>query len=141
MCPQRFLFLSLGACVGSFLNVVNYRMPRSMRLLVPPSNCPCSCMHRLRFFRENLPIIGWLAIRGKCRYCKTPISIEYPVVELATALLFLVCYVLCYWVPMSTPFFGEIFGQWWHVNGINAHSSNVYFIIGVGCWASFNHNY
>jgi len=115
--PASIFVLVLGACVGSFLNVVNYRLPRNMRLLVPPSSCP-SCGHRLRFFRENIPIIGWFAIRGKCRYCKAPVSFEYPFIEILTALLFLMCYVLCYWVPMSTPFWGAIFGQWWYVNGI-----------------------
>jgi len=115
--PAMLFVFILGACVGSFLNVVSYRLPQNMRLLVPPSSCP-SCNHRLRFFRENVPIVGWLSIGGKCRYCKEPVSIEYPIIELLTALMFTLCYVLCYWVPMSVPFFGEIFGEWWHVNGI-----------------------
>ena len=114
--PAIFVFV-FGACVGSFLNVVIYRLPRNIRLLVPPSSCP-SCNHSLRFFRENIPIIGWFAIKGKCRYCKEPVSFEYPFIELLTAGLFLLCYVLCYWVPMTVPFFGEMFGPWWHVNGI-----------------------
>ncbi|MBT5409070.1 MAG: prepilin peptidase, partial [Phycisphaerae bacterium] len=116
MPPAIFVFV-LGACVGSFLNVVIYRLPNNMRLLVPASSCP-SCNHKLRFFRENVPIIGWLAIRGKCRYCKAPVSMEYPIVELVTALLFLACYSMCYWIPESTPFLGEIFGPWWHDNGV-----------------------
>ncbi len=115
--PASIFVFVLGACVGSFLNVVHYRLPRNMRLLVPQSSCP-SCNHRLRFFRENIPILGWFAVRGKCRYCKEPVSFEYPFVELLTAFLFLVCYVLCYWVPESTPFLGEIFGSWWHDNGV-----------------------
>jgi leader peptidase (prepilin peptidase)/N-methyltransferase len=114
--PAIFVFI-LGACVGSFLNVVIYRLPNNIRLLVPASSCP-SCNHKLRFFRENVPIIGWLAIRGKCRYCKAPVSMEYPIVELVTALLFLACYAVCYWIPESTPFLGEIFGPWWHDNGV-----------------------
>jgi leader peptidase (prepilin peptidase) / N-methyltransferase len=115
--PAAIFVFVLGACVGSFLNVLVYRLPRHIPLLTPPSCCP-KCNHKLRFFRENLPIIGWLAIRGKCRYCKTPVSIEYPLVELLTAVLFLLCYMLCYWVSPSTPFFGEVFGSWWHINGI-----------------------
>jgi leader peptidase (prepilin peptidase)/N-methyltransferase len=115
--PAAIFIFVLGCCVGSFLNVVVYRLPRNIRLLTPPSCCP-SCNHQLRFFRENLPIIGWLAIRGKCRYCKAPVSIEYPIIELLTGCLFLLSYVLCYWVSPSTPFLGEIFGDWWHVNGI-----------------------
>ncbi len=115
--PAAIFVFVLGSCVGSFLNVLVYRLPRNIRLLTPPSCCP-SCNHQLRFFRENLPIIGWIAIRGKCRYCNAPVSIEYPCIELLTGLLFLVCYVLCYWVSPSTPFLGEIFGDWWHTNGI-----------------------
>ena len=114
--PAIFVFV-FGACVGSFLNVVIYRLPRNIRLLTPPSSCPV-CNHRLRFFQENIPIIGWFAIKGKCRYCKEPVSFEYPFIELLTAVLFLLCYVLCYWVPQTVPFLGEIFGPWWHVNGI-----------------------
>ena len=107
--PSALFVFVLGACVGSFLNVLVYRLPRNIRLLTPPSSCP-SCDHTLRFFRENLPILGWIAIRGKCRYCKAPVSIEYPCIELLTGLLFLGCYVLCYWVSPSSPFVGEIFG-------------------------------
>ncbi|MBC8202895.1 MAG: prepilin peptidase [Planctomycetes bacterium] len=116
MPPAIFVFI-LGACVGSFLNVVIYRLPRQIPLLTPPSSCP-SCGHQLKFFRENLPILGWLFLRGKCKYCKTPISCEYPIVEFITGSMFLLLYALCYWIPTSTPFLGEIFGQWWHVNGI-----------------------
>jgi len=115
--PAAIFAFVLGSCVGSFLNVLVYRLPRNIRLLTPPSCCP-SCGHQLRFFRENLPIIGWLVIRGKCRYCKAPVSKEYLIVELITAILFLGCYILCYWVSPSTPFLGEIFGDWWHTNGI-----------------------
>ena len=115
--PATLLVFLLGCCVGSFLNVVIYRLPRQRALLTPPSSCP-TCGHKLRFFRENLPIIGWLAIGGKCRYCKSPVSKEYPIVEAITGLLFLLMYVLCYWVSMKTTFFGEIFGSWWHVNGV-----------------------
>ena len=115
--PAAIFVFVLGSCVGSFLNVLVYRLPRNIPLLTPPSCCP-SCNHRLRFFRENLPIVGWVAIRGKCRYCKASVSKEYPIVELITALLFLGCYILCYWVSPTTPFVGEIFGDWWHVNGI-----------------------
>lgn len=115
--PIAIFVFVLGSCVGSFLNVVIYRLPRQIRLLTPPSCCP-SCDHKLTFFRENFPIIGWFMIGGKCKYCKEPVSIEYPLIELLTGVLFLLCYVLCYWVSMSTPFFGDIFGQWWHINGI-----------------------
>jgi len=115
--PPAIFVLLLGCCVGSFLNVVHYRMPRQLKLLKPPSSCPL-CNHKLKFFTENLPVIGWFLIGGKCSHCKAPVSKEYPIIEALTGLMFLGVYVLCYWVPQSTPFFGEVFGSWWHANTI-----------------------
>ena len=80
-----FVF-ALGAAVGSFLNVVIYRLPEEMSLLSPPSHCP-HCHHVLGK-TENVPIAGWLWLRGRCRWCQGPISIRYPAIELLTALLF-----------------------------------------------------
>jgi leader peptidase (prepilin peptidase) / N-methyltransferase len=75
-----------GALVGSFLNVVIFRLPNEGQSVVfPASHCP-SCKTQLRWF-ENIPIFSWLALRGKCRTCKTAISLQYPVVELGMALL------------------------------------------------------
>jgi len=85
--PVFLLIFGLGAAVGSFLNVVIYRLPAGLSLLSPPSRCP-SCLTRLRAY-ENIPILGWLWLRGRCRYCHQPISIRYPLVEAATATLFL----------------------------------------------------
>jgi len=79
---------AMGACVGSFLNVVIYRLPIGMNLVHPPSRCP-RCLHPLRL-RDNIPILGWLLLRGRCRDCSLPISIRYPLIELLVALLFLV---------------------------------------------------
>lgn len=115
--PPAIFVLLLGCCVGSFLNVVHYRLPRQLKLLTPPSSCPL-CNNKLTFFRENLPVIGWFVIGGKCTHCKAPVSKEYPIIEALTGLIFLGVYVLCYWVPQSAPFFGEIFGPWWHENTI-----------------------
>jgi leader peptidase (prepilin peptidase)/N-methyltransferase len=70
----------LGACVGSFLNVVAWRLPRLESLLLPPSHCP-RCGTRLAWF-ENLPVLGWLLILGRCRHCHRPVSPRYPLVEL-----------------------------------------------------------
>ncbi|MBD2100492.1 A24 family peptidase [Leptolyngbya sp. FACHB-261] len=81
------LALILGACVGSFLNVVVYRLPAGESLLSPPSHCP-KCNARLRWF-ENVPVLGWLRLRGKCAHCGAPIAVRYPLVEAGTALLFL----------------------------------------------------
>lgn len=77
----------LGASIGSFLNVVVYRLPAGLSLTQPPSRCP-KCMTRLRK-RENVPIVGWLMLRGQCAHCGTDISMRYPIVEMITALLFL----------------------------------------------------
>lgn len=88
----------IGANVGSFLNVVVYRLPEGISLVTPPSRCP-HCEHQLSMWRmENVPILGWLWLRGKCRKCKAPISIQYPLVELLTAVLFGGSYVLFYMV-------------------------------------------
>ena len=86
-----FLFL-IGACVGSFLNVVVWRLPRGESLSHPPSHCP-KCNHRLAW-KDNIPIFGWIFLRGKCRYCQNPISPRYPAVEFITALLLVVYYAL-----------------------------------------------
>jgi len=83
-----------GACVGSFLNVVVYRLPEGLSLVTPPSRCP-KCENRLAFY-DNVPVLGWLWLRGKCRKCKAPISVQYPLVELLTAGLFGLSFILFY---------------------------------------------
>ncbi len=79
---------AFGACVGSFLNVVIYRLPIGMNLVHPPSRCP-RCLHGIRL-TDNVPILGWLFLRGRCRHCALPISFRYPLVELIVATLFVV---------------------------------------------------
>lgn len=76
----------LGLVVGSFLNVVIYRVPRGESLVKPGSHCP-HCGEAVRV-RHNIPVLGWLLLRGRCADCDKPISIRYPLVELGTALLF-----------------------------------------------------
>jgi leader peptidase (prepilin peptidase) / N-methyltransferase len=76
----------LGLAVGSFLNVVIYRLPRGESLVRPGSHCP-NCGEAVRT-RHNVPVLGWLVLRGRCADCEAPISIRYPLVELVTALLF-----------------------------------------------------
>jgi leader peptidase (prepilin peptidase) / N-methyltransferase len=80
-------FFVLGATVGSFLNVVVYRLPRGVGLLRPGSFCP-ACRTPIRA-RDNLPVLGWLLLRGRCRQCHAPISARYPLVELVLGLVFL----------------------------------------------------
>jgi leader peptidase (prepilin peptidase)/N-methyltransferase len=79
-------YFVLGGVIGSFLNVVVYRVPNGLSLIEPPSHCP-KCKHRVRW-RDNVPIVGWLALRGKCRDCGQLISPRYPLVELTAALMF-----------------------------------------------------
>ena len=78
---------ALGGSIGSFLNVVVYRLPLGMSLIEPGSHCP-ACKHPIRWF-DNVPILGWLILRGRCRDCGVKISARYPTVEAVTAVLFL----------------------------------------------------
>ena len=80
----------LGAAIGSFLNVVVYRVPAGLSVIWPPSRCP-KCLHQLGM-GENIPILGWLLLRGKCRHCRTPISPRYPLIEAITAIIFVLVY-------------------------------------------------
>ena len=77
-----------GLVIGSFLNVVAYRVPRGLSVVNPPSACP-SCGTRI-LARDNVPVLGWLALRGRCRTCRTGIPARYPLVEAGTAVLFAV---------------------------------------------------
>jgi leader peptidase (prepilin peptidase)/N-methyltransferase len=79
----------LGLIVGSYLNVVIYRLPRRVSTVLPRSSCP-SCGAAIRP-RDNLPVLSWLLLRGRCRDCKAPISPRYPLIEAATAALFVGC--------------------------------------------------
>ena len=74
-----FLLAAIGAAIGSFLNVVVWRVPEKMSLTTPPSHCP-KCNSPVRWF-DNIPIISWFILRGKCRDCHEPISGRYPLVE------------------------------------------------------------
>jgi leader peptidase (prepilin peptidase) / N-methyltransferase len=80
----------LGAAIGSFLNVVVYRVPAGLSVMWPPSRCP-KCLHQLGM-GENIPILGWLLLGGKCRHCRTQISPRYPLVEAITAIIFVLIY-------------------------------------------------
>jgi leader peptidase (prepilin peptidase)/N-methyltransferase len=78
---------AVGASVGSFINVVVYRLPAGLSLSSPGSRCP-RCLHPIRL-QHNLPILGWLMLRGRCADCQLPISARYPLVELLVGSLFL----------------------------------------------------
>ena len=76
----------IGGVIGSFLNVVVYRLPLGMSIVHPPSHCP-KCGKPIRWY-DNVPIIGWIILRGRCRQCGNPISRRYPTVEAVTAIMF-----------------------------------------------------
>lgn len=77
----------VGLCVGSFLNVVIYRLPLGISLAAPPSHCPV-CGYRLRWY-DNIPVLSYLMLGGKCRHCRAHISLRYTLVELANTALWL----------------------------------------------------
>ena len=82
-----FVFI-IGLCIGSFINVIVYRFPNDLSIIKPRSFCP-KCKSKLTW-RENIPLISWFIQKGRCKNCKTLISIRYPIVELLTAILFVV---------------------------------------------------
>lgn len=81
-----------GLCVGSFLNVVIYRVPLGMSLARPGSHCT-KCDYSLRWY-DNIPVLSWIMLGGRCRKCREPISIRYTAVELANTVLWLLCAML-----------------------------------------------
>jgi leader peptidase (prepilin peptidase)/N-methyltransferase len=90
--PASLIVFALGASIGSFVNVVVYRIPAGLSLLWPPSRCP-HCLNQLKAY-DNVPVFGWLWLRGKCRYCKGKISLRYPVIEAVTGMIFLLIFLV-----------------------------------------------
>lgn len=88
----------LGAAIGSFLNVVAHRVPQGVSVVAPRSACP-QCGHAIRSW-DNIPVLSWMILGGRCRDCRARISVRYPVVELVTAVLFAV--FAWYWAPQIT---------------------------------------
>jgi leader peptidase (prepilin peptidase) / N-methyltransferase len=93
------LIFCLGAAIGSFLNVVVYRLPAGLSLIHPPSRCP-HCGHRLGP-TENVPIVGWIRLKGRCKSCRSPISMRYPMVETIGGLMFVLVFVVCGFSAMT----------------------------------------
>jgi leader peptidase (prepilin peptidase)/N-methyltransferase len=98
---QLTILVLLGLAIGSFLNVCIHRIPRGQSLTVPPSRCP-GCEYRLRWF-DNIPVISYILLRGRCRRCRTPISIRYPLVELTTMALFVIHGEAFGWSALLVP--------------------------------------
>jgi len=85
-----FFFFLFGIVIGSFLNVCISRIPEGLSIVSPASRCP-RCLQPIKPY-DNIPVFGWLLLRGKCRNCGLPISLMYPLVEFATGLFFLLTY-------------------------------------------------
>ena len=110
---SRFWLFALGSIVGSFLNVVVYRLPRGQNLAYPGSRCP-ACGHPIRWY-HNLPVVSWILLRGRCHDCPAKIAARYPLVELTSALLFVGLAWLEVWAPSSRlpPLTGqELVARW-----------------------------
>jgi leader peptidase (prepilin peptidase)/N-methyltransferase len=81
----------LGLAIGSFMNVCIYRLPLGKSIIWPPSHCP-KCGEKIKFY-DNIPILSYIILRGKCRYCNVPVSLQYPLVELITGILSLALFI------------------------------------------------
>ena len=97
---------ALGACVASFLNVVAWRLPRGESIVSPPSHCP-KCNMPIRWW-QNIPIISWLALRGKCANCREPISPRYIIVEAIGGALFLAAFLHIFGGDSWASSFGRV---------------------------------
>lgn len=88
---ELFIFVVLGVCVGSFLNVLILRLPLGKSVAFPASYCP-KCKNPLKWY-HNIPIFSWLFLRGKCAFCDQKISFQYPLIELLSGLIFLLAFL------------------------------------------------
>jgi leader peptidase (prepilin peptidase)/N-methyltransferase len=96
--PAIVILLALGLAVGSFLNVCIHRLPLRLSLVSPGSRCP-HCGYVLRWY-DNIPVVSYAILGGKCRQCRTRISLQYPIVELITMVLFLVHGLVFGWTAL-----------------------------------------
>lgn len=85
------LFFVIGACIGSFLNVCIYRIPKKESVIKPRSHCECDA--KIAWY-DNIPILSWFLLRGRCRVCRKWISFRYPFIEFLCAVLFLIAWIL-----------------------------------------------
>ena len=141
--PEWFIFMlpwltillfviAFGACVGSLVNVLVYRMPLGLDVIVPTSKCP-HCGHKLSW-RENIPILGWIMLRGKCRFCRAKISPEYPIVEAIVAGLYGGIWALWYIVPDDAILgLGQIAPEWASNGAALTWPATVSLLVLIGC--------
>jgi len=104
-----FVF-ALGCCIGSFLNVVIYRLPREKSLVHPGSACP-ACGAPIRFY-DNIPLLSWLMLGGRCRQCKAPVSARYFVIEFITGVVFLGLFIVYFRSTMLSQMPPFLQGGW-----------------------------
>ncbi len=107
---------AFGACVGSLVNVLVYRLPLGLSVVTPPSACP-RCATRLTW-RENIPVVGWLLLRGRCRFCRSPISGEYPGVEAFVGVGFALFYLMLFGDTWRWVGFAAFPRPEWAINGL-----------------------
>jgi prepilin signal peptidase PulO-like enzyme (type II secretory pathway) len=105
------LVFAYGACIGSLINVIVYRLPLGLSIVTPPSRCP-KCQTKLAW-KDNIPVLGWIMLRGKCRYCGNRISAEYPIVEAIVGLLFVAVLAYFYLIPSVSYGHGAFAGFDW----------------------------
>ena len=118
---EYVLLFILGTVFGSSYNVVIYRLPRNVSLLNPPSSCP-SCGSRIRWF-DNIPVISYLVLRGRCRTCGARISVQYPLVEVASGALMVLSYArwgpsldfAVYYLFFSALLVLSLIDLWWFI--------------------------
>jgi len=107
---MAILVFIFGTMIGSFLNVVIYRIPKGESIVFPSSKCQ-SCGTSLKWY-HNIPILSWLFLGGKCAFCKAPIAKQYPLVEFMTGLIFVVLYFklgLVWYLPFVAASFAALF--------------------------------
>lgn len=88
---EWIMLLIVGLCIGSFLNVAILRIPKDESISFPASHCT-TCLHPLSWY-HNIPVVSWMALRGKCAFCHSPISTQYPIIEILSAFLYLLTYL------------------------------------------------
>ncbi len=88
---EGILVALFGLCIGSFLNVAIIRLPKNESINFPASHCPL-CLHPLAWY-HNIPLFSWIFLRGKCAFCSSAISLQYPFVEFSSALIYTLCYL------------------------------------------------
>lgn len=106
---QAFYVSAIGACLGSFMNVLIYRLPRGLSAVTPPSSCT-SCGERIMAY-DNIPVLSWFILRGRCRFCGAKLSFMYPLSEILTGALFFLCFLKFglgwqMWLGCAVIFFG-----------------------------------